>query len=526
MIEKEIFFNDDASSKIKAGVNALYEAVSSTLGPSGQTVIIEDQFGQPHVTKDGITVAESIVMPDPVEHLAMATVRQASKKTALRAGDGTTSSVVLASNIINNDLSEGHNPHEVKKGLVTAKKHYKRLIERMAQKCEGDTIKSVATISANNDPELGGLIAEAFEKLGPNGVVSVDESYNEESYLSFKEGTKIDRGWSSHHLVTHIDKREFKAVKPLILVCADEIQSAQQILPVLEFCAKGNHTVLIVAETSEEFVATMILNNRQGKFKACVVNPPGIGYKRDELLEDLALMTGATVFSSDHGGDLSGIDYSYLGTCDKLIVSEDETVLFTSEVAPEVEELRQVIRKQLEDEKNEDSAWHLRDRLAKLTGGVATVHVGANTEVEMKEKKDRVDDAIAATRSALRGGVIPGGSQIFWHLGFKMWRVSKTIKNPAIRMGYHILMQSTLGIGKKILTNAGISKEEAEEILDKLADTNKPDSVYNVKTGEVQNMFESGVIDPAEVAINVLENAVSVSCELLTTNCVIANKRA
>lgn len=526
MIEKEIFFNDDASDKIKAGVSALYEAVSSTLGPSGQTVIIEDQFGQPHVTKDGITVAESIVMSDPVEHLAMATVRQASKKTALRAGDGTTSSVVLANNIIMSELSEGHNPHDVKKGLVTAKKHYKKLIQDLAQKCEGETIKSVATISANNDPELGGLIAEAFEKLGTNGVVSVDESYNEDSYLSFKEGTKIDRGWASHHLITHIDKREFKAVKPLILVCADEIQSAQQILPVLEFCAKGNHTVLIVAETSEEFVATMILNNRQGKFKGCVVNPPGIGYKRDELLEDLALMTGATVFSSDHGGDLSGIDHSYLGTCDKLIVSEDETVLFTSEVAPEVEDLRQVIRKQLEDEKNEDSAWHLRDRLAKLTGGVATVHVGANTEVEMKEKKDRVDDAIAATRSALRGGVIPGGSQIFWHLNEKMWRVSKFIENKSIQQGYYMLIDSTLGIASKILTNAGYTSSEAEGILEELAGTKKTDNVYNVKTNEVQNMFDSGVIDPAEVAINVLENAVSVSCELLTTNCVIANKRA
>ena len=526
MIEKEIFFNDDASAKIKAGVNALYEAVSSTLGPSGQTVIIEDQFGQPHVTKDGITVAESIVMSDPVEHLAMATVRQASKKTALRAGDGTTSSVVLASNLIMNELSEGHNPHDVKKGMITAKKHYKRLIQDMAQKCEGDTIKSVATISANNDPELGGLIAEAFEKLGSNGVVSVDESYNEESYLSFKEGTKIDRGWASHHLITHIDKREFKAIKPLVLICADEIQSAQQILPVLEFCAKGNHTVLIVADTSEEFVATMILNNRQGKFKACVVNPPGIGYKRDEILEDLALMTNATVFSSDHGGDLSGIDQSYLGTCDKLIVSEDETVLFTSEVAPEVDEVRQIIREKLEDEKNEDSAWHLRDRLAKLTGGVATVHVGANTEVEMKEKKDRVDDAIAATRSALRGGVIPGGSQIFWHLNEKMRRVAKFIKNESIRVGYYTLMDSTLGIGVKILKNAGYTQEEAEETLDNLVDKGEPNLVYNVKTKSTQDMFESGVIDPAEVAINVLENAVSVSCELLTTNCVIANKRA
>ena len=531
MIEKKISFKDESWESILRGVEKLQEAVGSTLGPNGKTVIIEDQFGQPHVTKDGITVAEYITLTDPQEHLAMMVVRQASKKTALRAGDGTTSSVVLAHAILNNASKyKIKSINNFKKGMNACKEHIVTFLKNLSKELGPDDLANVATISANNDRELGKLISDAFKKVGKDGVVTVEESYNEDSYINVKEGTKIDRGWASHHLVTNVNRREFVASNAMVLISGSEIQSAQQILPVLEFCAKNNKTILIVSECSEEFVATMILNNTKGRFKACVVRPPGIGYKRDELLEDLSYMTGAIMFDEGQGQDFGVITPDWLGEVSKIIVSEGETILYTDpdhERQETIENLKSHINAMLEDEKNESDAWHYRDRLSKLTGGVASIHVGASTEVEMKEKKDRVDDAISATRAAMKMGVLPGGGSALSHSGFVVMGLSqKDNEGMDFKLGWNALEDSLDSIMIKIMQNAGKTDDEIGELSEQIF--NDKDGVlgFNAMSDKIENLFESGVLDPTAVVLSVLDNAVSVSCELLSTNCIITNVRA
>ena len=322
MIEKQLTFKDDAWDKIKSGVSMLNRAVGSTLGPNGKTVILEDAHGRPHVTKDGITVAESVFLNDPIENLAMNTVRQASKKTALRAGDGTTSSIVLSNAILSlTNRNEIENVHLFKQGMYDAKDFVIKNIKKVSKNLSGKDLVAVASISANNDKNIGKLIGEAYDRVGKDGVVAVEESYNEKSYVTIKEGTKIDRGWASHHLVTDLNKREFVAQSPFIFISSTEIQSAQQILPVLQHCAEQGKPIVIIADTSDEFIATMILNNSKGRFKACVVKPAGVGYKRDELLQDLGTMTGAEVFSEAKGNDFGHVSSENLGIVDKVVVS-------------------------------------------------------------------------------------------------------------------------------------------------------------------------------------------------------------
>lgn len=531
MIEKNLTFNDDAWGKILSGVQKLNKAVGSTLGPNGKTVILEDAHGRPHVTKDGITVAESILLPDPIENLAMSTVRQASKKTALRAGDGTTTSIVLSNSILSlTDRSKVKNVHRFKQGMYDAKDFCTAQLKKMSKNLNNKDLVKVATISANNDSSIGKLIAEAYDRVGKDGVVAVEESYNEESYVTIKEGTKIDRGWASHHLVTDLNKREFHANSPVIFICSSEIQSAQQILPILQYCAENTKQVIIVADTSDEFLATMILNNNKGRFKASVVRPAGIGYKRDELLEDLALMTGAKVFSEAQGNDFGQIDPSYLGYADKVVVSESETVVFTDpKDKNKIEELKKHLEEKLADEGEADNEWHLRDRLSKLTGGVATVHVGASTEVEMKEKIDRVDDAISATRAAMKLGVLPGGGTALMHTAKKMGLHIKNDKfsdwDESYRDGWGTLISSLVSPFTKLLNNAGVKDNSLPSIINKILEENNKTG-YNALTGEIVNMMKAGIIDPTAVTLNVVENAVSVSCELITTDCVITNVRA
>lgn len=531
MIEKQLTFRDDAWIKMKSGISQLNRAVGSTLGPNGKTVILEDAHGRPHVTKDGITVAESITLTDPIENLAMNTVRQASKKTALRAGDGTTSSIVLSNAIISlTNRSEIANIHQFKRGMYDAKDYVVSALKKMSKKLSKTDLTAVASISANNDKKIGKLIAEAYEKVGKDGVVAVEESYNEDSYVTIKEGTKIDRGWASHHLVTDINKREFVAQSPLIFICSSEIQSAQQILPILQYCAENSKSIIIVADTSDEFLATMILNNNKGRFKACVVKPAGIGYKRDELLQDLANMTGSKVFSEAQGSDFGQITPDYLGSADKVVVSEGETVLFVEPKDQKViSELKEHLEQKIADEKEADNEWHLRDRLSKLTGGVATVHVGASTEVEMKEKMDRVDDAISATRAAMKMGVVPGGGTALLHIGKKMRTHVQQEKfsdwDDSYRKGWFCLCASTPSLLTTIMSNTDM-KDKAFTVVTKEVGEGDHKKGYNALTNEIVDMFKEKILDPTAVTINVVENAVSVSCEILTTDCVITNIRA
>jgi len=531
MIEKTLTFTDDAWNKIRNGVQQLNRAVGSTLGPNGKTVILEDAQGRPHVTKDGITVAESLLFSDPVENLAMSTVRQASKKTALRAGDGTTTSIVLSNAIIAlTNRSLIRNIHLYKKGMYDAKDYVVETLKKSSKKLNKKDLLAVASLSANNDKSIGKLIAESYDKVGKDGVVAVEQSYNEDSYVSIKEGTKIDRGWATHHLVTDLNKREFVAQSPFIFICSTEIQSAQQILPILQNCAESSKQIIIVADTSEEFLATMILNNNKGRFKACVIKPAGIGYKRDELLEDLALMTGSKVFSEAQGNDFGQIDTSYLGTADKVVVSEGETVLFTTpKDQKKIKKLQKHIEDKLADEKEADNEWHLRDRLSKLTGGVATVHVGASTEVEMKEKMDRVDDAISATRAALKMGVVPGGGATLLHIAKDMRLRIQDSKykeeESSYLEGWNVMIKALAAPITTILYNAGITDKRFSEVT-KAIMSDTPKTGYNALTGELVDMYKEKILDPTAVTINVVENAVSVCGELITTECVVTNVRA
>ena len=531
MIEKQLTFNDDAWSKIKSGVAKLNRAVGSTLGPNGKTVILEDAHGRPHVTKDGITVAESILLTDPIENLAMNTVRQASKKTALRAGDGTTSSIVLSNAILSlTQRSELANVHKFKRGMYDAKDYVVKALEKASKKLNKKDLVAVASISANNDNTIGKLIADAYDRVGKDGVVAVEESYNEDSYVTIKEGTKIDRGWASHHLVTDINKREFVAQSPLIFICSSDIQSAQQILPILQYCAENTKPIIIVSDTSEEFLATMILNNNKGRFKACVVRPAGVGYKRDELLQDLALMTGAKVFSEAQGNDFGQITPEYLGTADKVVVSEAETVLFVEPKDPKaITDLKEHLEEKIADEKEADNEWHLRDRLSKLTGGVATVHVGASTEVEMKEKMDRVDDAISATRAAMKMGVVPGGGSTLLHIARDMRIYINDEKHEdwdkSYKKGWACLCSAMAAPLTTILFNTGMPDKSFAEIAKNIGqETYK--TGYDALNNKIVDMFKAKILDPTAVTINVVENAVSVCCELITTDCVITNVRA
>ena len=378
--------------------------------------------------------------------------------------------------------------------MYDAKDYVIKVLKKSSKKLNKKDLLAVASISANNDESIGKLIAESYEKVGKDGVVAVEQSYNEDSYVTIKEGTKIDRGWATHHLVTDLNKREFVAQSPFIFICSTEIQSAQQILPILQHCAESGKQIIIVADTSEEFLATMILNNNKGRFKACVIKPAGIGYKRDELLEDLALMTGSKVFSEAQGNDFGQIDKSYLGMADKVVVSEGETVLFTTPKDPKkVKKLQKHIEDKLTDEKEADNEWHLRDRLSKLTGGVATVHVGASTEVEMKEKMDRVDDAISATRAALKMGVVPGGGATLLHIARDMrlhLQDSKfEEKENSYLQGWEVLIKSLAAPLTTILYNAGITDKRFSEVTKAMMSENG-NIGYNALTGELVDMHK------------------------------------
>ena len=531
MIEKQLTFKDDAWDKIKSGVSMLNRAVGSTLGPNGKTVILEDAHGRPHVTKDGITVAESVFLKDPIENLAMNTVRQASKKTALRAGDGTTSSIVLSNAILSlTNRNEIENVHLFKQGMYDAKDFVIKNIKKVSKELSGKDLVAVASISANNDKNIGKLIGEAYDRVGKDGVVAVEESYNEKSYVTIKEGTKIDRGWASHHLVTDLNKREFVAQSPFIFISSTEIQSAQQILPVLQHCAEQGKPIIIIADTSDEFIATMILNNSKGRFKACVVKPAGVGYKKDELLQDLGTMTGAEVFSEAKGNDFGHVGSENLGIVDKVVVSEGETVLFTEPDDKEaISALKQYLEEKIADEKEEENAWHLRDRLSKLTGGVATVHIGASTEIEMKEKMDRVDDAISATRAAMKMGVVPGGGSTLYHMAKKLKAHANNEKhdlwNDSYKKAWLCLASSFKSLLTTITYNTGTSDKKFQSITKEIDEQNYRYG-YDALSGKVVDMFRAKILDPTAVTVNVVENAVSVSCELITTDCVITNVRA
>ena len=524
MIEKEILYKDEAKQKLINGVNAVADAVKVTLGAAGRNVIIEDERGLPHVTKDGVTVADSINLSDPVENLGASIIKQASNRSARNSGDGTTTTCVLTQALIKEAfqvINENTNITQFKKGMEDACAEVVKSLKNKSKKVSNKTLKSVSRISANNDTELGNIIAEAYIKVGKDGVVTMEESLNSETYVSVIDGTKIKKGYTSPYMVTNQEKQEAVLDNPLVFISDQEIKSLEDITNVLEVAVKNKRSILIIADVETAVMNALNVNKAKGIIKVNVIAPEGIGIKRFELLEDLCALTGALLASDETGNDLSSVDASYLGEAIKSISTTTDTILIVDRPKHKVDiDLRlSSIKESIANAENRMNLWHYKDRLSRLSGGVAVVHVGANSELEMKEKKDRVDDAIHAVKSALEEGILPGGGIAFRNLMINNF--PKT-NNESYISGWYSVLNSLYYPFAQIIDNAGVNA------LDIVSNLNTYDYSfgYNVLTEEFGDMYKMGVIDSTKVVRNAIENAVSVSATLLTTEVTVTNKRA
>lgn len=528
MIEKQLHYDEEAKKMLLSGINKMADAVKSTLGAGGKTVIIEDEMGRPHATKDGVSVAKSIVLSDPVENLGASILRQASMKTADLAGDGTTTSVVIAQAMI----KEAFSILNSEKINVTKTKHYLELlsneavtmIEKKSRKVTPDTLKNVATISANNDDALGAIISDAYNKVGVDGAVTIEESMSGETYTTVVDGTRIKKGYHSPYMITDKEKNTAVLDKPLVFVSDKKIETIEDIESILEVAIKNKRALLIVSDIEASVMNTLNVNKLQGVIRVNVVAPEGVGLNRFELLEDLALMTGGILVSDETGNDFSSVDGTFLGMAEKALSTDRETVITLNmiETADAVKERAAMVRKILEERKDEVNNWHYKDRLSRLAGGVAAIHVGALTEVEMKEKKDRVEDAIFATRAALEEGIVAGGGVALFNAVKKLSkRKHKFIEENA---ALNILLVGLSAPFCQILENADL---DVAEVLSHLESKSfRSNYGMNVKTGRYGDMFNMGIIDPLKVSKNAIKNATSVTTTLLTTNCVVSNIRA
>jgi chaperonin GroEL len=529
-MKKRIEFSEEARRQLLAGVDKLADAVVATLGPSGRNVVIEQEQGNPISTKDGVTVAKAIELEDEIENIGAQLVRQASIKTADQAGDGTTTSTLLARQIYKDGLdmiTSSRNPIEIKKGIdkavaLTLDYIKKNLVENIKTE---EQLSQVATISGNNDPEVGTLIATAMDKVGVDGVVTIEESRTGETYLETVEGIQFNRGYKSPYFVT--DNKSMQSVlnKPLILITTERLQQVKELLPLLETCSTQNKSLLIIAEDIDgEALSTLVVNKMRGILNVCAVKAPEFGDRRKAVLEDIATLTGGVVISKEKGMRLDKIDTKWLGNAKKVTISKDYTTIIDAQGSSEAIELRiEEIKAQIEESKSPFEKENLQDRLAKFVGGVAMIFVGGHTEVELKEKKDRVEDALHATKAAIEEGIVPGG-------GIALLNASYNVKCPEDlvgdqQLGFDIVIEAITRPFKQILVNAGKNLDEIKEI-----DFNinvKPDNNwkgYNPKTEEYVDMFTQGIIDPFKVTRLALENAASVAGTLLTTEAIIVNK--
>ena len=525
-MSKDIFYNTEARASLKNGVDKLANAVRVTLGPKGRNVVVEKQFGSPNVTKDGVSVAKEIELEDRLENVGAQMVKEVASKTSDVAGDGTTTATVLAQSIISEGLKNvtaGANPMEIKKGIDLAKNRVVEFISKNSKDIpDSNQIAQVATISANDDEEIGTKIAEAMDKVGKDGVITVEESKTAETYLEFVEGLQFDRGYLSPYFVSNSDTMEAELEDPYILVHDKKITNMKDILPLLEKVVQAGKSILIIAEDIEgEALATLVVNKLRGTFNVVAVKAPGFGDRRNAMLEDIATLTGATVVSEERGFKLESTTLDDLGTCKKVVTDKDNTTIVggggTSEtISSRVNE----IKVQIEKSKSDYDREKLQERLAKLSGGVAVLNVGAATEVEMKEKKDRVDDALHATRAAVEEGIVVGGGVI-------LLRASKDLDNalfnnlkPNLKVGVDIMKYALVGPIRQICSNAGV---EPSIVVQKVLDS-KDDYGYDARNDEYVDMFKSGIIDPAKVSRVAVENASSISGLLLTTEVAITDK--
>ena len=522
---KEIKFDIKAREELKKGVDALSNAVKVTLGPKGRNVIIEKKFGAPHITKDGVTVAKEVELEDKFQNMGAQLVKEVASKTGDDAGDGTTTATVLAQSIVTTGLKNvaaGANPMDLKRGIDKA---VARVVESIKAQSEEvgddfDKIENVARISANNDEEIGKLIAEAMKKVKKEGVITVEEAKGTDTSVEVVEGMQFDRGYISPYFVTNSERMECEMEHPYILIYDKKISNLKDMLPILEATAQSGRPLLIIAEdVDSEALATLVVNRLRGSLKVCAVKAPGFGDRRKEMLQDIAVLTGGVVISEDQGMKLENASIEVLGTADKVTVNKENTIIVNGAgdkqaIADRVNQ----IKAQIEITKSSYDKEKLQERLAKLAGGVAVLYIGAPSEVEMKEKKDRVDDALCATRAAVAEGIVPGG-------GVAYIRSIKTLDdlkgaNDDETTGIEIVRRAIEEPLRQIVANAGL---EGAVIVQQVKDA-EDDYGYNARTGNFEHLLATGVIDPAKVARVALENAASIAGMFLTTECVIAEK--
>ncbi len=519
---KEIHFDVEARDGLKRGVDALANAVKVTLGPKGRNVIIEKSFGGPSITKDGVSVAKEIELEDKIEDLGAQMVKEVASKTADVAGDGTTTATVLAQAIVNQGLKNvaaGANPMDLKRGINKAVEMVVAHLKEVSQEV-GDSdakIEQVASISANNDSAIGKLIAEAMAKVKKEGVITVEEAKGTETYVDVVEGMQFDRGYLSPYFVTNTDKMITEMESPYILIYDKKISNMKELLPVLEPVAQGGRPLLIIAEDVDgEALATLVVNKIRGSLKIAAVKAPGFGDRRKAMLEDIAILTGGTVISEERGYKLENASVEMLGTAEKVSIDKDNTTIVNGAgSADDIKARVGQIKSQIETTTSDYDKEKLQERLAKLAGGVAVLYVGAASEVEMKEKKDRVDDALAATRAAIEEGIVPGGGVALVRAASAL--EGKTGDNEDETTGMKIVSRALEEPLRQIVENAGL---EGSVVVAKVKE-GKKDFGFNAKADEYQNMYEAGIIDPTKVSRVALENASSVAGMLLTTEATI-----
>ncbi len=523
---KEIKFNIKAREELKKGVDALADAVKVTLGPKGRNVIIDKKFGAPHITKDGVTVAREIELEDAFQNMGAQLVKEVASKTGDDAGDGTTTATVLAQSIITvglKNVAAGANPMDIKRGIDKAVATVVENIRSMAEEVGDDfkKIEDVARISANNDETIGKLIAEAMKKVKKEGVITVDEAKGTETTIDIVEGMQFDRGYISPYFVTDTEKMECVMDNPMILIYDKKISNLKDMLPVLEQSAQSGRPLLIIAEdVDQEALATLVVNRLRGSLKICAVKAPGFGDRRKEMLEDIAILTGGTVISEEKGMQLANATVNDLGRAEKVNINKESTTIVNGAGNKDAIAARVAqIKTQIENTKSDYDREKLQERLAKLAGGVAVLHIGAPSEVEMKEKKDRVDDALSATRAAIAEGIVPGGGVAYIRCVSALEGLKG--ENDDETTGIQIVRRAIEEPLRQIAANAGV---EGAVVVQKVSE-GKADFGYNARTDTYENLLAAGVIDPAKVTRVALENAASIAGMFLTTECVIADKK-
>ena len=523
---KEILFNIDARDQLKKGIDTLANAVKVTLGPKGRNVIIEKKFGAPHITKDGVTVAKEVELSDAYQNTGAQLVKEVASKTGDDAGDGTTTATVLAQAIVAEGLKNvtaGASPMDIKRGIDKAVAKVVDSIKSQAEKVGDnyDKIEQVASVSANNDPVIGKLIADAMRKVSKDGVITIEEAKGTDTTIGVVEGMQFDRGYLSAYFVTNTEKMECEMEKPYILIYDKKISNLKDFLPILEPAVQTGRPLLVIAEdVDSEALTTLVVNRLRSQLKICAVKAPGFGDRRKEMLEDIAVLTGGVVISEEKGLKLEQATIEKLGTADKITVSKDNTTIVNGAGDKQnIKERCEQIKAQIAATKSDYDKEKLQERLAKLSGGVAVLYVGAASEVEMKEKKDRVDDALRATRAAIEEGIVPGGGVAYIRAldaleGFKGDNIDETT-------GVDIIKRAIEEPLRQIVANAG---KEGAVVVQKVRE-GKGDFGYNARTDVYENLHAAGVVDPAKVARVALENAASIAGMFLTTECVIVEKK-